>query len=149
MQKTIDLLINKEFAVKLKGYDKVEVDDFLDEVIADIEKIQKKYELLLDEKKLLEKNNFELKMKTLDLEGQHSRLLKQIAIEENTERNAETNTTHVSITKPNRSNPTMTNQHMEYSSPKTHDDSSIGDQGLQEKIAKLEADLNSLKNFND
>lgn len=146
MQKTIDTLLHKEFSTKLKGYDITEVDDFLDEVISDVERLQKKYDLLLDEKKLLEKNNFELKMKTLDLENQHSRLLKQIAIEQN---ESPEQSSSVSITKPNRSIPTVTNQHADYSTAKTHADSSVVDDGLQAKIAKLEADLNTLKNFND
>lgn len=68
MEQTIEKLLHQEFSKKARGYDRDEVDNFLDEVIEDIEKLQKKYELLLDEKKILEKNNFELKMKMLGME---------------------------------------------------------------------------------
>ncbi|WOO86981.1 DivIVA domain-containing protein [Mollicutes bacterium LVI A0039] len=69
MEQTIEKLLHHEFDRKTRGYNRDQVDDFLDEVIEDIEKLQTKYRLLLDEKKILEKNNFELKMKMLDMKS--------------------------------------------------------------------------------
>lgn len=68
MEQTIEKLLHQEFSRKARGYDRDQVDDFLDEIIEDIERLQKKYELLLEEKKILEKNNFELKMKMLSMQ---------------------------------------------------------------------------------
>lgn len=72
MEQTIEKLLHQEFGQAMRGYNKDQVDDFLDEVIEDIEKLQKKHDLLLDEKKILEKNNFELKMKMLDMQEKMS-----------------------------------------------------------------------------
>lgn len=70
MEKTIDTILNKEFKSALSGYNKDEVDTFLDEVITELERFQIEHKLLLDEKKILEKNNFELKMQMLALKEQ-------------------------------------------------------------------------------
>lgn len=69
MKDTIEKLLHQEFDIKKKGYEQDQVDDFLDEIIEDIERLEKKYKLLLNEKKILEKNNFELKMKMLDMKS--------------------------------------------------------------------------------
>lgn len=70
MEKTIDTILNKEFKSALSGYNKDEVDTFLDEIITELERFQIEHKLLLDEKKILEKNNFELKMQMLALKEQ-------------------------------------------------------------------------------
>ncbi len=72
MENTIELILHKEFKNKIKGYDKDDVDTFLDEIITELEKVEKKFSLLSEEKAILEKNNFELKMKLLDLEEKNN-----------------------------------------------------------------------------
>lgn len=54
-------IYEQEFKTSLRGFDKVEVDEFLDDVISD-------YELFLAEIKKLKKENEELRAKVKDLE---------------------------------------------------------------------------------
>lgn len=54
-------IYEQEFKTSLRGFDKVEVDEFLDDVISD-------YELFLAEIKKLKKENEELKAKIKELE---------------------------------------------------------------------------------
>ncbi len=156
MEQTIEKLLHQEFDSKLKGYDKDQVDNFLDEVIEDIEKLQTKHNLLLDEKKILEKNNFELKMKMLEMK-------------EKMGSDASTNTTHLGETKlvtPKQAaaiqsgestmrvnTPTHAPQPQQEvtatAEPVTHEDSRANDHTLQDRIEQLEKELNNIKSFSE
>ncbi len=154
MEQTIEKLLHQEFDSKLKGYDKDQVDNFLDEVIEDIEKLQTKHNLLLDEKKILEKNNFELKMKMLEMK-------------EKMGSDVSSNTTHLGETKlvtPKQvaaiqsgestmrvSTPTPQPQQEATATaePVTHEDSRANDHTLQDRIEQLEKELNNIKSFSE
>ncbi len=154
MEQTIEKLLHQEFDSKLKGYDKDQVDNFLDEVIEDIEKLQTKHNLLLDEKKILEKNNFELKMKMLEMKEKISgdsysnttqlgetKLVtpKQAEQIKNAESTMRVNT-------PVSESKQVTEKNAE---PVTHEDSRANDHTLQDRIEQLEKELNNIKNFSE
>lgn len=164
MEQTIEKLLHKEFEQKLRGYDKDQVDDFLDEVIEDIETLQNKHNLLLDEKKILEKNNFELKMKMLsmkekleskDLNSQTS-YLGQTKIVSDAFKNDEPKIVKapvqehtITINKPQQNvDPAVKSEPM-LSEPITHEDAKANDHTLQDRIEQLEKELNNIKNFTD
>ncbi len=164
MEQTIEKLLHKEFEPKLRGYDKDQVDDFLDEVIEDIEKLQTKHQLLLDEKKILEKNNFELKMKMLsmkekleskDLTSQTTHLGQTKIVSEafnNVEprvvKPAATEQT-IKINKPQEEAPKQQETESLLSEPITHEDAKANDHTLQDRIEQLEKELNNIKNFTE
>lgn len=130
MEKTIEKLLYKQFDKKMRGYSTDEVDDFLDEIVEDIEVLQKKYNLLLDEKRSLEKNNFELKMKVLNLK-------EEIETLENS--------------KPVRRVPRAKSElpKQEEKQAFVHETSNEQDYTLQERIEQLEHELDNIKNFSD
>lgn len=148
MEQTIDKILHKEFDQKMRGYNCDSVDDFLDEVVEDIEKLQTKYNLLLDEKKILEKNNFELKMKMLDIKEKMSNrdLASQTSLLGETKHiDSQVNqmlgnpTTNLQIRKENQ----------QLGKPITHEDSKAEDHTLQDRIEQLERELNNIKNFTE
>lgn len=148
MEQTIEKLLHKEFDAKMRGYDKDQVDDFLDEVIEDIEKLQKKYSLLLDEKKILEKNNFELKMKLLELKDKHNNNAYTAPATQPTIGSSQSNT--LKIEKPNveQSHDSKPNDSvLVNTSPITYEDSKADDHTLQDRIEQLERELNNIKNI--
>ncbi len=145
MEQTIEKLLHQEFDSKLKGYDKDQVDNFLDEVIEDIEKLQTKHNQLLDEKKILEKNNFELKMKMLEMK-------------ERMGGDSISNTTYLGETKLvspaeqaqiQKAETTMRVDTPKPAEPVTHEDSRANDHTLQDRIEQLEKELNNIKNFSE
>lgn len=148
MEQTIDKILHKEFDQKMRGYNCDSVDDFLDEVVEDIEKLQTKYNLLLDEKKILEKNNFELKMKMLDIKekmsnrdlaSQTSLLGETKYIDSQVNQMLGNPTTNLQIRKENQ----------QLGKPITHEDSKAEDHTLQDRIEQLERELNNIKNFTE
>lgn len=62
MDKLIDLLVEKKFKTAVRGYNKLEVDTFLDEIIENLEEKEKENNMLIKEKEKYEKENMKLKM---------------------------------------------------------------------------------------
>lgn len=169
MEQTIEKLLHQEFTQGMRGYNRDQVDDFLDEVIEDIEKLQKKYDLLLDEKKILEKNNFELKMKMLGMQEKMSTrdsISQTTALGETKLVSPVQTTPDVVQSKPERRvqiapEPQVRPEPV-LESPKpaaefspdlgaavTHEDSKADDHTLQDRIEQLEKELNNIKNFSE
>lgn len=130
MEKTIEKLLYKQFDKKMRGYSTDQVDDFLDEVVEDIEALQKKYNLLLDEKRNLEKNNFDLKMKVLNLKEEIDNL-------ENSKQIRRVPRAKIELPK------------QEEKQSFVHEASNEQDYTLQERIEQLEHELDNIKNFSD
>lgn len=170
MEQTIEKLLHQEFTQKMRGYDRDEVDNFLDEVIEDIEKLQKKYELLLDEKKILEKNNFELKMKMLGMQekmnstqaasqttilGETRLVTPQPApVKEEPVRRVHVNPNTTLYQEPEYSRQHQTEEptmqfDRNFGEAVTHEDSKADDHTLQDRIEQLERELNNIKNFSE
>ncbi len=173
MEQTIEKLLHQEFGQKMRGYDRDQVDNFLDEVIEDIEKLQKKYELLLDEKKILEKNNFELKMKMLGMQekmnstqaasnttmlGETKLVTPQQAEEITTESEESARRVQIAPQTELRAEPTPIEDEQEevtmqvnkdFGQAVTHEDSKANDHTLQDRIEQLERELNNIKNFTE
>ncbi len=167
MEQTIEKLLHQEFEQKMRGYDRDQVDDFLDEVVEDIEKLQAKYNLLLDEKKILEKNNFELKMKMLDLNerlSSPSAQFTQAPVQTPVADRRVDLTQGINIrketpvvTKPANAPSEDTMQIRKPATPApeplgqavTHEDSKANDFTLQDRIEQLEKELNNIKNFTE
>lgn len=139
MKQTIEKLLHQEFGTERKGYVKDQVDDFLDEVIEDIESLQKKFNFILDEKKILEKNNFELKMKLLNLQEKLDSL--ELA---NTTKFASSSQMSEQTINVKRQKPTPEQNSGEAI---VHEDSKLNEYTLQERIEQLERDLDNIKNF--
>lgn len=173
MEQTIEKLLHQEFGQVMRGYNKDQVDDFLDEVIEDIEKLQKKYELLLDEKKILEKNNFELKMKMLDIQEKistrnslsnttalgHTKLVTPVSAKQAQASAESERRVQIAPTEPAKpapapilEDPVETTQQEfspELGAAVTHEDSKADDYTLQDRIEQLEKELNNIKNFTE
>lgn len=175
MEQTIEKLLHQEFSQKMRGYDRDEVDNFLDEVIEDIEKLQKKYELLLDEKKILEKNNFELKMKMLGMQekmnsnqaASQTVMLGETRLVSPEQQAAATNRPAPAPTRQVQYAPQPTQRiqpeeiqtsadeevtmqfDQEFGQAVTHEDSKANDHTLQDRIEQLERELNNIKNFSE
>lgn len=150
MEQTIEKLLHKEFDAKMRGYDKDQVDDFLDEVIEDIEKLQKKYSLLLDEKKILEKNNFELKMKLLELKDEHNNNKYSAPMTKPIITNSQNDTLKIQKPKLEDTQPKEPNDSLLVNtSPITYEDSKADDHTLQDRIEQLERELSNIKNFKE
>ncbi len=173
MEQTIEKLLHQEFGQKMRGYDRDQVDNFLDEVIEDIEKLQKKYELLLDEKKILEKNNFELKMKMLGMQekmnstqaasnttmlGETKLVTPQQAEVITAESEDSARRVQIAPQTELRAEPTPIEDEQEevtmqvnkdFGQAVTHEDSKANDHTLQDRIEQLERELNNIKNFTE
>ncbi len=177
MEQTIEKLLHQEFAQKMRGYDRDQVDNFLDEVIEDIEKLQKKYELLLDEKKILEKNNFELKMKMLGMQEkmgsaqaasqttmlgqtklvtpqQATVIQEQVApatpLEEKPARRVQiAPETELRAEPASIEEDSVEETTMPFGQAVTHENPKANEHTLQDRIEQLERELNNIKNFTE
>ncbi|MFV0246988.1 MAG: DivIVA domain-containing protein [Mycoplasmatales bacterium] len=68
MKKLINEILEKDFKSSVSGYNKEQVDEFLDFIIDSLENIEAKNKNLVLDKEELEKENMKLKVKILDLE---------------------------------------------------------------------------------
>ncbi len=145
MKKIIEKLLYTQFKSQLKGYNKEEVDSFLDQIVDELENFQKKYDLLLNEKKILEKNNFDLKMKILNYQEKQ----KNNAV--NSNKYVQNATKHISeldeSLKLSRKSYSVDDENTQNISPKNFADDSLKDKdtSLQNRIAQLEQELTNIK----
>ncbi len=170
MKKTIDMILNEEFKSSLFGYKKEEVDEFLDLIITEIEKLDKEHSLMLDEKKILEKNNFELKMKVLELEEVNKKFTannsnlthatKQVNLVSEQLHSAtkpikrvttddDVKTMIISDSQQTSQTKNINTSELQLGEAKTYDESYKDDITLQERIEALELELKNIKNFSD
>ncbi len=158
MEQLIEKILHKEFSNKIKGYDRDQVDTFLDEIIENIEQLEKKQNLLFEEKKLLEKNNFELKMKLLSMQEQTPQNAYQdtlahtkVVTPPNNQQlepfisNNNLNTNVQSSEKNVVSNELMNENQQATKS----ENASINEYTLQDRIEQLEKELTNIKNISE
>lgn len=85
----IDKIYEKKFKTQFKGYKKLDVDTFLDEIIEELEKLDAKVDRLMEENEQFSKENFKNKVLLLKIKennGSKSKTMSYLEANEKLER---------------------------------------------------------------